>query len=134
MPSRVVVAAAFAYFAVAFGCGFVLGAVREIVVAPHLGGLAAVALEAPIMLAISWVAAGVVVRRFAVPARASARLIMGGLAFVLLQLAELALAGALGVPPAAYVAGFATAKGGLGLAAQVVYALLPLAVGSPDRR
>lgn len=128
MPSRGPLAAALAYFAVAFACGFVLGAVREIVVAPRLGAVAAVALEVPIMLAISWVAAGVLVRRFAVPARIPARLLMGGFAFVLLQLAEIALAAGFGTPPGAYVAGFATAKGALGLAAQGAFALLPLAV------
>lgn len=133
MPRRGPLAAAIAYFAVAFACGFVLGALREIVVAPRLGALAAVALEVPIMLAISWVAAGVLVRRFAVAATPAARLVMGGVAFTLLQIAELALAASLGLPPAAYVAGFATAKGALGLAAQLVYALLPLAVGRPAR-
>ena len=105
------------------------GALREIVVVPRLGGLAAVALEAPIMVAISWVAAGALVRRFAVPAHVTARLTMGGLAFVLLQIAEIALAAALGTPPVAYAASLATARGALGLAAQLVFALLPLAVG-----
>ena len=126
---RAVVKAAVAYFAVAFAAGFVLGAIREIVVVPRLGGLAAVAIEVPVMLAISWIAAGAIVRRFAVPADAAPRLVMGGLAFVLLQAAEVALASALGTSPMAYVAALATPRGALGLAAQVVFAFIPLLVG-----
>jgi len=125
---RAAVGASIAYFAVAFAAGVVLGTVREIVVAPRLGGLAAVALEVPIMLAISWVAAGAFIRRFAVPATIAARLTMGGLAFLFLQAAELALGSAFGTPPTTYVAALATAKGALGLSAQVGFALLPLAL------
>lgn len=127
---RAVVKAGIAYFAVAFGCGFVLGALRELVAVPRLGGLAAVALEVPIMLAISWVAAGRVVRRFAVPNALGARLATGGLAFVLLQAAEIALANAFGTSPTAYLAGLVTPRGALGLAAQVAFAALPIFV--PD--
>jgi hypothetical protein len=131
---RAVVAAAVAYFAVAFAAGFVLGAIREIVVVPRFGGLAAVALEAPLMLAISWIAASRLVRRFAVPADAGSRLVMGGLAFVLLQAAEVALATVLGTSPTAYVTALATPRGALGFAAQVVYALIPLIVGGGAMR
>ena len=131
MPSRPILAAAVAYFAVAFGAGFVLGALREIVVVPRLGGLAAVALEAPIILVICRVAAGALVRRFAVPAGIAPRLAMGGIAFGLLQIAEIALAASFGARPADYVGDLLTAEGALGLAAQVVFAVLPVAV---DRR
>jgi hypothetical protein len=126
---RAVVKAALAYFAVAFAAGFVLGAIREIVVVPRLGGLVAVAIEVPVMLAISWVAATRLVRRFAVPADVATRLAMGGLAFVLLQAAEVALASAFGTSPTAYVAALAIPRGALGFAAQVVFALIPLFVG-----
>ncbi|WP_333825841.1 hypothetical protein [Pinisolibacter sp.] len=125
---RAVVKAAVAYFAVAFATGFVLGSIREIVVVPRLGGLAAVAIEAPIMLAISWIAATRIVRRCAVPADAAVRLAMGGLAFVLLQAAEVALASALGTSPVAYAEAFATPRGLLGLAAQILFAIIPLFV------
>lgn len=134
MPSRGTLAAALAYFAVTFAVAFVLGALRQTVVEPRLGGLAAVALEVPILLGVSWLVAGRAVRRFAVPARAAARLAMGGVAFGLLQVSEFAFAAALGTPPTAYAASFFTAAGALGLAAQVAFALLPLAVGPPDRR
>ena len=120
--------AGLAYFLVALGWGFILGALREIVVAPRLGGLAAVALEVPIMLTISWIAARALVRIFAVPSTLAARLAMGLLAFVLLQIAEFALAAWFGTPIEVFVAALATAKGVLGLSAQVIYALIPLAL------
>ena len=124
-----VVKAGIAYFAVAFAAGFGLGAFREIVVVPHLGGLAAVAAEVPIMLTISWIGAGAFVRRFAVPPDLMSRLAMGGLAFALLQAAELALASAFGTSPGAHLASLATARGALGFAAQVVFALFPALLG-----
>lgn len=120
--------AGLAYFVVALGWGFVLGALRELVVAPRLGGFAAVALEVPIMLAISWVAARALVRIFAVPATIGARLTMGLVAFGLLETSEVALAAWFGTPIEAFVAALATAKGALGLSAQVIYALIPLAL------
>ena len=120
--------AGLAFFVVALGWGFVLGALREIVVAPRLGGVAAVALEVPIMLAISWVAARALVRIFAVPATVGARLGMGLLAFVLLQISEVVLAAWFGTPIEVFVAALATAKGALGMSAQVIFAIIPLAL------
>jgi hypothetical protein len=128
MMPRGPLVAGFAYFVVALGWGFVLGALRELVVAPRLGGFAAVALEVPIMLAISWIAARALVRILTVPATVTARLSMGLFALVLLEIAEVALAAWLGTPIDTFVAALATAKGALGLTAQVIYALIPLAL------
>ena len=125
--------AALGYFAVTFAVAFGLGAVRQTLVAPRLGALAAVAIEVPVLLAVSWVVARWAVRRFAVPDRAAARLVMGGLAFALLQATEFALAAAFGTPPSAYAAAILTPPGALGLAAQVAFALLPLTVGPSAR-
>lgn len=134
MPSRGLLAAALAYFAATFAVAFALGALRETVVAPRLGGLAAVALEVPILLTVSWFTARWAVRRFAVAERASARLVMGAVAFGLLQAVELGFAAAFGTPPSVYLGAVATAKGALGMAAQVAFALMPLVVGPADRR
>ncbi len=132
MSPRRVFGAAASYFAVTFAVAFILGALRQTVVAPRLGALAAVAIEVPLILGVSWVAAGWAVRRFAVPAGLAPRLAMGGIAFGLLQVSEFGFAAALGTPPEAYAAAFFTAPGALGLAAQVAFALMPLAV--VDRR
>lgn len=60
-------------------------------IAPLAGELAAVALEAPVMLAISWMACGWVLDQQEVSLRFLDRLVVGGVALVLLILAEAAV-------------------------------------------
>jgi hypothetical protein len=115
---------ALAYFAVVFAAAFAFGALRVTLIAPHMGPLAAVAVEVPLVLGLSWLVAGRVLRRW--PLTTTGALTMGALAFALLMLAEFALAYALsGQPPAAYAATFLTAPGALGLAGQIGFALIP---------
>ncbi len=115
-----------AYTGIAYAAGFLFGVVRTLVVTPAVGPLYAVLLEAPLMLAVSWLACGWVMRRFAVPPAARVRLIIGALAFVLLMGVELAVALVLfNQTPATIAAGFATAAGLVGLAAQAAFALMP---------
>ena len=125
-----VLAAGIAYFAIVFAAGFVLGTVRTLVLAPAVGPVAAVALELPVMLGLSWVACGWLVRRFAVPPAWPARLAMGAIAFALLMAAEAGLALlAFGQSPATYLAGLGSSAGLLGLAGQVAFALVPVVRG-----
>lgn len=127
---RRVPGAALAYFAPVFAAGFALGTLRVLLLAPALGGVAAVALELPVMLALAWVAARWAAERFEVPAAAAPRLAMGGLAFVLLIAAEAALGiWGFGRGGTEIVAGFVTAEGILGLAGQVAFAFVPLVQG-----
>lgn len=116
------------YFAAVFAAGVALGAVRALLLEPRLGAVPAVLLELPVMLAISWTLCGVIIRRLMVPAGAGRRAAMGGLAFLLLIAAEAALA-ILGFAeaPAAFLARLAAPPGLLGLAGQVLFALMPLA-------
>lgn len=113
------------YFGVVFAAGFVLGGLREMVLAPRVGGLAAVALEIPVMLVLSYLVASGLVRYLAVPP-GGARLAMGALALVLLLLAEGGLALTLGVPVPVYLAAFLSPRGALGLTAQLAFGLMPL--------
>ena len=76
------------YFAVVFGAGFVLGPIRILWVAPRLGTRMAELLEMPIMFVITISGARWIVRRFAVPLTPSNRLGMGGIALVLMLIAE----------------------------------------------
>ena len=127
--------AALAYFAVALAFGFVFGTLRVLFLAPAIGDLAAVLVEAPVMLAVSVFAAARLIPRFGVGSRASERLSMGGIAFVLLQVAEGLLAGLLGPGAfaddvAAYVEAVWSPARMIGLAAQVGFALIPLFVPS----
>ena len=123
------VKAATVYFAAVFLCAFVLGAIRVLLVAPHLGDTAGVMLETPIILAISWAVCRRCIERFNVGSTIRHRLIMGSVALILLQGAEFCIAIALfGRTATDYVAAFATAPGAIGLAAQVGFAILPAVV------
>jgi hypothetical protein len=117
--------AAIAYWGIVFALGFVLGAVRVTWLAPLVGLLAATAIELPLILGGSWLAAGWLIGRFGI-ARLTDALAMGALAFALLMAAECALAGALaGQTPVQWLADFRQPHALLGLAGQVVFALMP---------
>lgn len=121
-----VLGAGAAYFGLIFLAGFVLGTLRVLVLRPHLDEFAAVALELPVMLVLSWWVAGRLTRGFAVPARAPERLAMGGVAFLMLILAEAALGVfGFGRDLAGHLAHYATLAGALGLAGQAGFALMP---------
>jgi len=114
------------YFAAVLSLGFVLGTLRVLVLLPRMGEVAAVAIELPVMLALSWFIAGALIRRCRVPARAGARLIMGGVALVLLLLAEAVLGGlGFGQSLAQHLGHYLTPAGALGLAGQGVFGLIP---------
>jgi len=120
-----VMAAAAACWAMIFALGFVLGTLRVLWIAPALGLVEATALELPVILGASWVASGWLVRRFALTPGGEA-LAAGGLAFALLMAAECTLAGVLsGETPGEWLASLAEPHAVLGLAGQVVFALLP---------
>jgi len=114
------------YFAAVFAIGFVLGTLRVLVLLPEMGELAAVAVELPVMLVLSWAIAGVLVRRYRVPARACARLAMGGVALALLLMAEAGL-GVLGLGQdlTQHLAHYLAPAGALGLAGQLGFGLMP---------
>ena len=115
---------ALAYFAVVFAAAFAFGVLRVTLIAPAVGALTAVTLEVPLILALSWLVAGWVLRRWTLSVGQA--LGMGGLAFLILMLAEFALAFTLsGQTPPDYAATFATAPGALGLAGQIGFALMP---------
>jgi hypothetical protein len=115
------------YFAIVFAVGFVLGTIRVLVVIPRFGETNAVLIELPVMLALSWIACASLVRRFAVPPRLDARVVMGGVAFALLMSAEAGVSMfGFGRTFAEHFAVYQTAGAQLGLAAQIAFALFPL--------
>lgn len=116
-----------AYFAAVFALGFVLGVLRALLLAPQLGAVAAVATELLVLLPLAWLLCRRILRHWRTPAYVVPRLGMGGVAFALLMAAEFALAGlVLDRPPAAHLASYGTAAGGLGLAGQLVFAAFPV--------
>ncbi len=125
------VVAGAAYFGVVFTVGFVFGIVRELVLVDALAlpQWLAVLIEIPFMLAVAFWACRGLVRHLEVPAGTGPRLTMGLVAFALLMGAEAALSVLLlerSVPD--HLASFAAPAAAIGLAGQVAFALLPLAV------
>lgn len=120
-----IASAAIVYWAMVFALGFVLGTIRVLWVIPLVGLVPATLMELPLILAASWFAAGWLVRRFAIAGPREA-LTVGALAFAVLMLAECALASVLnGQSPADWLAGLGQPHALLGLAGQVVFALMP---------
>lgn len=119
--------AGLAYFLIVFTIAFALGIVRTLVIAPAIGATTAVVTEVPIILVVSWFAARQIVTHYAL-ARATDRAYAGLVAFILLMLAELALAVQFGRTPAQWAASLVAVPGIIGLAGQIIFALMPLLV------
>jgi hypothetical protein len=115
------------YFGIVFLFGFMLGAIRVMVVSPHLGQTLGVLLETPVILTISWVTCRWCIDRFRLSTVLSTRLLTGMVAFGLLQCGELGVAVvAFGRTIDNYFEGFRSTPGVIGLLAQVIFALFPL--------
>lgn len=119
------------YFVLIFALGFALGFIRDIILRagePEGGRIIAVLIELPVMLLASWFACAFVIKRFAVPAAARERALIGLVAFGLLMLAELCLSlFLLGRTVAGHFQTYAELSYALGLAAQLGFAAFPLA-------
>lgn len=126
--------AGLAYFAIVFAAGFALGTLRVTVLVPQLGETSAVALELPLMLAVSWLACRWLLGAFRLPARRAPRAAMGAVGFALLMAAEFGLGLVVGRGPAVQLAGWREPAGALGLAAQVAFGLFPILQAGPGRR
>lgn len=116
------------YFAGVFAVGFLLGTIRTLWLAAAIGEVAAVAVELPIMVGVSWWWC-----RHLLTGRAAGwgeRAAMGGTAFLWLMLAELALSLAFGRTLAAHLGAMLAPAGLLGLAGQLVFAGLPVLIGA----
>jgi hypothetical protein len=112
------------YFSGVFAAGFALGTIRTLWLVPRVGELAAVALEMPFIIVVSWWWCGILLARQ--PLGLAGRAVMGGSAFVWLMLAELALGQALGRTLVQHFAAMITSAGLLGLAGQLGFAAMPL--------
>lgn len=110
-----------------FAVGFVLGTMRELFLAPRFGREAVVLIEGPVILAISWIVAGRVMHGFGVAATASACLMMGAIAFVLMMAGEAAVA-VLGFNRSLsqHLMTYLSPRGMLELTPQIAFALFPL--------
>jgi hypothetical protein len=128
------VLAGFFYFLVVFGCGFVFGIIRTVVVAPRTGDTLAVLFELPFILMIAWYACRLIVRSMEIPPGLRGRLPMAITAFACLLAAEALLAAVLfGRPVSTPPPVFDSPAAALGFLGQVLFALFPLFT-EPTRR
>ncbi len=123
------------YFAGVFALGFALGMVRDLIAAPKVGEFAAVLLEIPVILTVSWFAAKWCIALFSVPPGGAERLTMGLFAFSLTMLAEMAMSVILfGHTVHDHIATYTHFIGLVGLAAQLLFAIIPYVQSEPRRR
>jgi hypothetical protein len=119
--------AGFIYFVVVFTIGFVLGAIRVLVVIPRTGELIAILIELPLMLTASWFVCKSLISRFQVAPKTIDRFIMGASAFSFLLVAEIALSTSVfGNPLNSAFVGYLTLHGIIGLCGQLAFAVFPL--------
>jgi hypothetical protein len=91
LPTVLILKAGVLYFALVFGAGFVLGAIRTLWVVPRVGTRKGELMEMPVVLVVTIVAARWTVLHLGLPSATSARLGMGGIALGLLIVAEFGL-------------------------------------------
>jgi hypothetical protein len=116
------------YVGVIYALGFLLGALRELLLTPRFGPFWPRLMEIPFMLAASWLAAAAIVRRQGLGIGAP-RVAMGATALMLLLAAEAVTAMSfMGRSLSAHLASYATAQGVITLAAQLAFAAFPLFV------
>ncbi|MCB1521045.1 MAG: hypothetical protein KDJ37_10795 [Hyphomicrobiaceae bacterium] len=117
------------YFVLTFLAGFAIGPVRELVLKPMVGSTAALAFEAPVMLAImTWVAARCL-KWWRVGETWQAHLGMGAVALLLLLAAEAAFSYWLRqMTPVEWLQHFLEPDGMISLALYLAFAACPLAL------
>jgi len=103
-----------------------MGIFRVLVANPALGKTTAVLIELPLVLAISWISAGILIARFGICQNLTQRLAMGGLALIVTVAAELGFSVfVFGQSLSAYVETIWNPAGVLGLSGQAGFALIP---------
>jgi hypothetical protein len=117
------------YFALVFGAGFVLGAIRVVWAVPRFGTRTAELMETPVMLLVSLIAARWTIRTHGLPAAPAQRLGVGLIALGLLLVAEFTLVLWLrGLTISDYLASRDPVSGTVYLVSLGFFALLPLLV------
>ncbi len=118
--------AGLAYALVVFAFGFLFGTVRVLLVEPALGAAAAVAMEVPLMLGVSWLVAKAVLRRVPVARQLPPRLVMAAVALLVLVALETGLGLAFGTSLRGQAEAYMTARGLFTAVGQLGFALIAL--------
>lgn len=118
------------YYAIVFAFAFAMGVARTLVIAPRLGATAAVLLEVPVVVVLSWAVWRRLIRHrsLTTPQRAVVR----ASAFILTMASEVVLAELLrGQGAVDWLADVMTPLGRIGLAGQIAFAVIPMLVAQP---
>lgn len=119
--------AGIAYAVTVFAIGFLLGTARILLLAPHVGSTIAVSVEVPIVLAASWYASRLWMKRLVVSTEIRARILVGAVALAILTILEVTLSiGLFHRILGEYLADLRSLAGVIGLAAQACFATFPL--------
>jgi len=119
--------AALAYFGLVLCAGFLLGTLRVLWIVPHTGARFAELAEIPFMLAMVYLAARRVVRRFAVPSGPGVRLAIGLIALACLLVAEFTVViWVQGITIRESIANHDPVSGTAYLVSLILFALMPL--------
>lgn len=114
------------YFLLLYVIGFLLGATRELLLAPRFGAVVASALEALPMLAAIIYLAPLLARRFGVAPNSAGRIVMGLAGLALLIGAEIAITRSMrGLSPQEWLAHFASVEGVIYAALLAAFAAMP---------
>lgn len=121
--------AAFVYFVIVFGVGFLLGPIRVLWLEPRVGAFYAVLCEAPFLLAAILLASRVAPHLARLKPGVGGLLAMGVAALAMQQIADIAVGVALrGIGFREQLARFATAEGVVYAALLAVFAIMPALV------
>lgn len=127
-----VIITAIAYFVTVFAFAFAMGVARILVIAPLIGTTAAVLVEVPILLVVSWVIARRLLRDRDLTLRPL--IAVGTIAFVLTMASEAMLSELMrGQIAGEWAATVATPIGLVGLAGQLGFAAIPALIGIRSR-
>ena len=122
-----IAAAASLYFIIVFGAGFVMGPIPVLWLEPRLGQTAAVACEAPFLLAVMVVASRWVPSVVNVPHNVLSLALMGLGALALQQAGDLVVGVALrGIKPAEHLAYFTTSAGLIYAGLLLLFSIMPV--------
>ena len=114
------------YFLLLYVIGFLLGATRELLLAPRLDVAVASAIEATPMFAAIFHFAPLIARRFGIPPKSGGRMLMGLFGLTLLIGAEIAMTRAMrGLSPEQWLAHFASIEGAIYAILLACFAAMP---------
>ena len=114
------------YFLLLYVIGFLLGATRDLLLAPRLGVAVASAIEALPMFTAIFHFAPLIARRFGIPPKSGGRMLMGFFGLTLLIGAEIAMTRAMrGLSPGQWLAHFASIEGAIYAVLLACFAAMP---------